>query len=736
MLVSLARAISRHPVLTLLAWVVATVATLTLAVVGVGGGNLFDRTSTGVPTVVGADSTFVLDQQIVNAPTDVGPPLFIELNDVDPAAADVGAAVARLAGTLALRDGVVSVSHPYQAVPGVPADVPAQAVLQHPLVGSDGTRVLISLEYAPFGDASAEAEHHAVAEIAEETLAEVGQVRVYSDPLLFEDFSDQLERDLILGEAIALPVALLVMVLVFGGFLAASAPVIGAVASIAGGFAVLFGATYLLDVEQSAINVVTVLAIGLSVDYGLLVVSRYREELAGAREVPDEARRAEALATTLTTAGRTVMFSALTVAISVAGMVIFTAEIIRSIGVASLGAVLMALLTALTLVPATLVLYGRRLAARPALARVGALRALLARTADVSTEDGAFSRLAARVQRRPWLVLTACVVILGVLAAPITGLSVRNSNAELLPAENESRQFLAEYAEQYPAFAEPDIDVVADAEPAELQAWLSGLDSLEGVESVVAPYPLGEYAAAGIMTSYEDQGSADATALLRELRDLDAPFDVYLGGQAAIQVDFIDSLLDGAPLAAGLVVAATFVLLFLMTGSLLVPIKTLVINSASLAATVGVVTWIFADGNLEGLLDFTSTGGIETYVLVMILAFGFGLSMDYEVFLIARIKELVDRRVPNDEAVRLGLQRSGRIITSAALIIVLVFLGFAFGQILVIKQVGIGLAFAVALDATLVRMVLVPATMTLLGDWNWWAPAPLRRLHARYSLSH
>jgi RND superfamily putative drug exporter len=198
----------------------------------------------------------------------------------------------------------------------------------------------------------------------------------------------------------------------------------------------------------------------------------------------------------------------------------------------------------------------------------------------------------------------------------------------------------------------------------------------------------------------------------------------------------VDSLGDGAPWALGLVVLATFVLLFLMTGSLLVPVKTLIINGLSLGATLGIVSWIFTDGHLQGPLQFTSTGGIETYVLVMIIAFGFGLSMDYEVFLLARIKEHIDAGETNDEAVRRGLQRSGRIITSAAAVIVLVFVGFASGQLLVIKEVGIGLAVAVFLDATLVRMLLVPATMTLLGNWNWWAPAPLRRLYARVKIEH
>ncbi|MFP5359966.1 MAG: MMPL family transporter, partial [Actinomycetes bacterium] len=233
-----------------------------------------------------------------------------------------------------------------------------------------------------------------------------------------------------------------------------------------------------------------------------------------------------------------------------------------------------------------------------------------------------------------------------------------------------------------------------------------------------------------------DATGPEAVAIVQEIRDLPADVVINVGGAAAAQIDFIDAISEGALVAGALVVVATFVLLFLMTGSLLVPVKTLLINALSLLATLGVVTWIFGDGNLESLLGFTSTGGVETYVAVIIVAFGFGLAMDYEVFLLARVKEYVDAGESNDAAVRKGLQRSGRIITSAAAVIVLVFLGFAMGDLLMIKEVGVGLAFAVVLDATVVRLLLVPATMTLLGDWNWWAPGPLRRLHQRIGLTH
>ncbi|WP_370634356.1 MMPL family transporter [Demequina sp. TTPB684] len=739
----IAHLVVRRPRAVVVTWVLAAAAMLALALTGIGDGNLYDRAETGVPTVQGADSTFVYEYLQDAAPDDTGPELAFLVQGVDAAAPSAQDAVTVAAEAVAQTSGVGAVQTPYGIIPGpeadaLPADAgsPGAAGGTNPLVASDGSSLLVLVVYAPFSADPLET-HHAATQVFSDAYQGDGEVLVYSDPLLFDDFTTQIQGDLVKGEAVALPVALLVMVLVFGGFLAASAPLIGALASIAGGMAILFAFSYPITLDESAINVVNVLGIGLSIDYGLLVVSRYREELASRGDGTGHDARSDAMVATLATAGRTVFFSSVTVAISVGGMLVFGAELIRGIGGAALGVVVMALAAALTLVPAVLYLYGHRVARVSVLNRVPLLRTLLRRTADVQSEHGFFERLASGVQRRPWLVVGAVTAVLVVLASPLANIAVRNSQEELLPAANERRQFIEVFDAQYPALVEPQIQVVADAAPAELQTWLDRAAGLVGVVRATEPQSgEGGMSTAGIVTSYADQAGADATSLLRELRAIDVPFAVHLGGQAAIQVDFVDSLAQGAPWAIGLVVLATFVLLFLMTGSLLVPFKTLIINGLSLAASVGIVSWIFVDGNLEGLLDFTSTGGIETYVLVLIIAFGFGLAMDYEVFLLARIKELVDAGDSNDVAVRKGLQRSGRIITSAAAVIIIVFIGFATGSLLVIKEVGIGLAVAVFLDATLVRMLLVPATMTLLDDWNWWAPAPLRRLYSRKGISH
>jgi RND superfamily putative drug exporter len=742
---SLAGRIARRPWVVLIAWIFAALGMYALATVGVGGGNLFERASTGLPTVQGADSTKVYEFRLAHPSETTGPMLTAEFRGLSPDAASSVIPLRPLAEEIAARPGVIAVMWPHGVVPGPEVVAGAGAndtVTPDVLVSEDGNAFLVTVSYVPFADEGAAlSEHQQVvgiidAAMSASTASPPPEVRVYSNPLLYNDFSTQIERDLLAGEAVALPIALLVMVFVLGGFLAASAPLIGAFASIAGGLAVLFGFSYPIELDQSAINVVTVLGIGLSIDYGLLIVSRFREEIARLGESRTHDVRAEALAITLSTAGRTVAFSAVTVGISVGGMLVFSAELIRGIGGAALGVVLMALLSALTLVPAVLYLYGHRLAKRSFLDRIPGVRHLLRRTADVSSEEGFFSSLAVVVQRRPWTIVGAVTAVLLVLASPILDIAVRNSDYQLLPVSNERRQLLDGFDARYPSLASPQIELLAEATPQELDTWLADALTVDGVTRVTRARSTDGMATAGLFTAYPDQAGPDAGALLRQLRTLDAPFALYLGGQAAIQADFVHSLGAGAPWALGLVVLATFVLLFLMTGSLLVPLKTLVINALSLGATLGIVSWIFADGHLQGLLQFTTTGGIETYVLVMIVAFGFGLAMDYEVFLLARIKEHVDAGESNDESVRKGLQRSGRIITSAATVIVLVFIGFASGQLLVIKEVGIGLAVAVFLDATLVRMLLVPATMTLLGDWNWWAPPALRRLYDRKGISH
>ncbi|MFC0646792.1 MMPL family transporter [Cellulomonas phragmiteti] len=736
----LGRTVAHHPRLTVVAWLVLTVLGYALAVQGVHGENLFDRVATGSPGVPGAESTRGL--QILADERTTGPNVNLVLSGLDPADPEVGPALEPARADLAAVDGVASVIDPLVLPGGVTN--PAAA----PLLAQDGDGFLLVVELEP--DLGGARQASALAAV-EERLADVpGELRavaptvggvVGAEHLIVEEITQQVEDDLRTGELVALPIALLIMVVVFGGFLAAGMPMAGALASIAGGLGALLALTYVMDVDASVVNVVTVLGLGLSIDYGLLIVSRYREELhrtvgaddgAGSRRRRGDGAVVTAVERTMATAGRTVVFSAVTVAVSIAGLLVFRPDILRAVGAGGVAVVLVAVATAVTLVPALLVLTGRRLARPGLLARVPGLR----RASDVGAEEGAFSSLAGRVQRHPWWVMLGSVALLALLASPALHMQLRISGLELLPEGTTQRAYVADLEENYPAASSAAVTVVAAASLPDATAWTDELAELPGVVAVDPPAALGAYVVIGVRADTDDPGGAVAADVVREVRGLDAPFERWVVGQAASQIDFTDALLARAPIALGIVGAATLVLLFLMTGSVVIPVKALVTNALSIVASLGVLVWAFQDGHLEGLLGFTSTGGIETYVLALVIAFAFGLAMDYEVFLLARIKELYDTGMPTDRAVLLGLQRSGRIITSAAAIIIVVFAGFVAGDLVVIKQVGFALAFAVLIDATLVRLLLVPATMTVLDRANWWAPRPLRRLYDRFAIIH
>jgi RND superfamily putative drug exporter len=719
----------------LVAWVLLVVAGFASALGGFGNEALFSRLSSGAPDVP-SDSRSGEDVLIRTDRT--GPLVHLLLDGVPPRDPAVIAAVDDARRDLSARPYVAVVLDPYAAAPPRPGVDPAG------FVASDGRAVLVTVQLVhglPGGRQAA-----AIADVEERLEATGAQVRASAPQAvarvggidsLVTQITGQVRKDLEVGEGIALPISLLVMIVVFGGFLAAGLPIVGAIASIAGAMASLLGFSYAIDLDASVVNVVTVLGLGLCIDYGLLLVSRFRDELRPLLEqgrsdggVDERAAIAQALSVTLATAGRTVLFSGITVAISLCGLMVFPASILRAIGAAGVSVVVVALLVAITLIPALLALGGRRLIRAGHVARLPLVR----RLGDVAPAHGVFSRLAAIVQRRPVVVGSAALVVLVLAAAPALDMRLVNSGEALLPAGANQRVLFEQIDQRFPAMASPAVRVVALTDMAEADLLATRVAALDGVRSVgpveVRPDGTNTIATFGVFVD-GDSNSRAARDVVTAIRGLEPGYRVHVTGMAASLVDFVDSLAARAPLAIGLVVLATFVLLFLMTGSVLVPAKALLMNVVSLGASFGALTFVFQDGHGEGLLGFTSSGGIETTIPALVLAFGFGLAMDYEVFLLSRIKELHDRGASNDDAVAGGLQRSGRIITSAALIVVIVFAGFVAGKLLIIKETGVALAFAVAIDATLVRMLLVPATMTLLGDWNWWAPAPLRRLHAR-----
>jgi len=705
------------------AWVIAIVLGLGTALGAFGGPSLFDKLSSGEPAVPGESRE---GRDLLAAQTATGAQLLLILEGVDPASPSVAGRVRQLSGDLSALPGVLRVVSPYDEAGG-PSSAPGRA-----LVAKDAVLVRVDLRKGMDGQVDP------VRDRLEATSAGLpgARARVGGVTLLVTEITDQVEVDLRTGESVALPISLVVMVLVFGGFLAAGMPLAGAIASIAGALASLYAFASVIDLDSTVVNVVTVLGLGLCIDYGLLVVSRFREELRRTGGLPGRREVEDAVGRTVAVAGRTVLFSGLIVAISLCGLLFFQASILRAIGAAGVSVVVVALLVALTFVPALVALAGGRLIKPSLPARIPLLRGVLSRFGDVPPPVGVFSRLAERVQRRPWLVTLGVLALLLAAALPALSMHLRSSGTQLLPKGAEQRTFFEDLAARFPAASAPDITVVARADPAQVRAYATSVALIDGVRTVDPPRQVGDVMTLGVRVDDGDPGGRLAASVVRDLRAERPAFGTWVTGQAAGTIDYTASIMRRAPFSVGVVVLATFVLLFLMTGSLLVPLKALLMNVVSLGASLGVLVLVFQQGRLESVLGFTSNGGIESTIPPLILSFGFGLAMDYEVFLLARIKEQRDAGATNDRAVVEGLQRTGRVITSAALLVIIVFSGIAAGELLVVKQTGVALVVAVAIDATLVRMLLVPATMTLLGEWNWWAPAPLRRLHQRIGLSH
>ena len=731
----IALGVSRHPLAVVLVWVLVLLAAAAASLVGFGHGGLFDRLKTSEVIVPGSESARV---QELTASDSAAPVMTLVVSGVDMTAdAQRLQTVADNNRALLDVEGVSQVVDPF--LPTVAGTDQAGAMVS---TAKDGYVVVMQGDTGLDDDqvsALQDAVDAAATDYGDRLRAEFpdAQVGVVSEQAIASSIVDQVRHDLVVGEMVGLPVAAVLMVIVFGGLLAAMMPLVAALAAIGVGMGGLWVLTFLTGIDSFILNVVSIIGVALSIDYGLLVVSRFREEAAalvggegnGGREyVRGAVRRSVA------TAGRTVTFSAVTIACALAGLGVMSTHILRTIGLGGAIVTLLALLAALTLVPALLALTGARLLRPSPLTRVPGLRRVMAVVGDSSSDHGVFSRLAHWVHRRPWWVMGASALVLVVMALPLTGLQLRNNLADYIPRDTSLRLAYDTLQSDYPVLATPSVQVVADVAPADAADVVSRVEAVDGVDTVHVQ-TLADHDAMTLLDIHvdaEDQAGTAVTDVVHALRDLDVGHEMWVGGNAAMQMDFTQSLVHDAPRALGVVVAAVMVLLFLMTGSLLVPLKALVINSMSLLASLGVTTLLFQNG----LLGLPKTAGLETFIVACMVAFGFGLAMDYEVFLLARIKEYWDQGLDNDTAVERGLQRSGRIITSAAAIIIAVFIGFASGQMLAIKEIGIALAIMVATDATITRLLLVPATMTLLGRWNWWAPAPLQRLHARIGLHH
>jgi trehalose monomycolate/heme transporter len=547
-------------------------------------------------------------------------------------------------------------------------------------------------------------------------------------PVPFLDHAnEQTIRDITRAELIAMPVLLVLLVLIFGGLVAASMPLLVGVLAILGAFVAVRALTLVTEVSVFAINVITLIGLGMAIDYALFVVSRFREELAAGH--PTE----EALVRTVATAGRTVAVSGLIIGTSLVSLLIFPQPFLTGIGFGGMAAVLVAMLASVTALPALLAvpLPWRRRRADPSAATVAPGAA-----ADPAT-TGAWARIARSVMRRPVRYATVVVVGLLLLATPFARAEFGGFDERVLPAGAESRVVAETIADEFPdgASVGPVEVLVSGAGPAVVQAFADEIAGLPGATG--AQIAAVRDTSALIRVSYVGEPTGDrAEELVRTIRDLPPPAnaEVLVGGRTAADIDMLNSLGRYLPWMALLMATATMVLLFLAFGSVVLPIKAVLMNLVSIGASFGVVVWVFQDGHFADWLGFTPTGFIDPTNPILMLAVLFGLATDYEVFLLSRVREEWDRTGDNTASVAAGLQHTGRIITAAALLLIVVVAGFATGGISFIKLIGVGMIVAIVVDATLVRVLLVPATMRLLGRWNWWAPGPLGRLYRRFGL--
>ncbi|MBO2531189.1 MAG: MMPL family transporter [Thermobifida fusca] len=542
------------------------------------------------------------------------------------------------------------------------------------------------------------------------------------------ELSEQARTDVVRAELISLPLVLVLLVAIFGGVVAALMPLAVGGLAILGALVLLRALTYVTEVSAFAVNVASILGLGLAIDYGLFLVNRFREEMRRTGQVTS------ALPATLATAGRTVAFSGITVLIAFAGLLFFPQPILGSIGLGGIAVVLFDLVAALVVLPALLAVVGPRIDALRL-----PIRVRRSSGTDVDDRVGGWSRLAHSVMRRPILYLVTVAAVLVTFASALASLNVGSTDQRYLPDNADSRQATQMLREDFPAGGISQIDVVVTGSVTDddLEAFRAELADLDGAHGAQILRTGDE--TAHLAVTYEGEIDDDSTSsLVRDVRAAEPPTgadEVLVGGPAAQQLDNTDAIVRTLPTTLAFVTLTTLVLLFLAFGSVVLPVKAVIMGFLSLGASLGAVIWGFQEGHLADVLAFTPVGTIDPTYLVLIIIVAFGLAMDYELFLLSRVREEYLATGDNTHSVAVGLQRTGRIITSAALLLIVVLLAMGVSGLLLLKIVGIGLAVAVVVDATLVRALLVPATMRLLGKANWWLPGPLRWLHDRIGIT-
>jgi RND superfamily putative drug exporter len=528
----------------------------------------------------------------------------------------------------------------------------------------------------------------------------------------------RIQDDLKIAESIAIPLTFVLLIIIFGAMVAASMPLVIGITSIIGTFLVMYLLTFVTDISIFVLNLTTGLGLGLGIDYALLIVNRFREELAKG------VNKDKAIVNTMKSAGKTVFYSGLTVVVTLISLTFFPLNFLKSMGYAGASVVTLAVLGALIPLPAILSLLGKNI-------NKGKIR----KNAFANTDKGRWSKFARFVMKRPVTIVAISAAILTIFISQISNVKFSQIDTDVLPKSDRAYISSEFIAQEFPGEEGTPIEFIFPKGATDLSKanqYLNLVENTDGIIRVSEPQISGQAVRAEAIHSVKPI-TPEGERLIQDLRNLSGGNEILIGGQAADYADTQGAIKDNLGLVIGWIMVTIFILLFAFTGSILLPIKAVLLNFISLAATVGAISWVFIDGNLKWLFgDFNVNGTIDTNILVLVTIVAFGLSMDYEVFLLSRIKEEHDLGKSNIDAVAIGLQKSARIITAAALILAIVFAAFLTSGVTTIKLLGFGVAFAILLDATVIRALLVPALMRLFGERNWWAPKPLKRFQIKH----
>ena len=699
----LARLVNRAP------WSMVIAGILFASVAGIFGGSVSKSLQTGGFQDPGSQSSQGLSK----------------LEGATGLRADGGViALVKIAGGIESRSAMDEVAKIVKVFKGDPAVARVETYYETrdpSMLSRDGSATLVTAAWKSMSDQDAvAAEARLAGDLGGDSSVKLGGFAAANQQL-----NGTITGDLGRAELMAFPILFLLSLVVFRGMIAALLPPMVGGIVIVTAFLALRGVTELHPVSIFALNLATGMGLGLAIDYSLFMVSRYREEMARGLD-PSAAIRQ-----TIRTAGRSVLFSSLTIAAAVGSLTVFPINFLWSMGIAGIIVALSACVISLTILPAVLRLLGSRV-------NMLAPKSWQRAVSSPDAASGFWYRFSRIVMARPLPIAAVSAAVLIALGLPFLGIRFNSVDQTDLPAGADARQVSEALIRDFGAPAGSTITVVVEAPSSDIgpvESFATSLRSVANVSRVDAPAPVAKDTwEVGVLAS---GGNFDSSTqqVVKDIRAERAPFTFLVSGPAAQFIDLQASLAAHLPLAAALVAAATLVLLFLMTGSLILPIKAVVMNLLTLSVSFGVLVLVFQDGRLEDVLRYTSQGALESTQPVLLFAIVFGLSTDYGVFLLTRIKEAYDAGAPNSEAVATGMQRTGRIITAAALLFCVAIGAFATSQVVFIKELGIGIAAGVLVDATIVRALLVPSLMALLGRWNWWAPGPLRRLHNMVGLS-